>query len=634
MNNKRLNIILVCLIVIFLLIIVRIFFLCVIKKDYYNKQYKIMTNNVVYGELKERGKILDINGNIIVDNKRIKRITYKKNRNNNEINIAKELSKLILIEDDINIKILKDYYVLINGDNLISKEEEEKYKKRKISKEELFNIKLNRVSDLDINNFTRDKKEEAYIYYLMNKGYSYEIKIIKDKNVSEKEYANVCENNIDGIICDYTWERYYPYGQTLRSILGTVSSRTVGIPEDLKDYYDKEEYSNNDRVGISYLEQQYDNILRGTKDKYILNSDNTLTLIEEGKDGKNITLSIDINMQQEIDSIVKEEIVNAKKARNTQYYNSSYLLLSNVYDGSIKVLSAWKYFNNNFKEISNTSIYSSFTLGSVVKGASISVGYKYNIIDIGTKMRDSCIKLNNIPEKCSYKNLGLIDDKSAITNSSNYYQFMIAVKITQNEYRKSMNLNVNKNHFDIYRNMFSSYGLGSYTKIDLPNESLGVIGNTISDDLLLNYSIGQYDTYTPVMLLQYINTIANKGRRLSLKLNNNTKSKLLNKIDLEKKYFDRLNESFRSVYTSGTGKGYFSKEMNVAMKTGTSESFLDGISTITTTTGAFFPYNNPKYSIIMINPNISYVNDNNNYKYPINRIISNKISKKVFEYLK
>ena len=71
-----------------------------------------------------------------------------------------------------------------------------------------------------------------------------------------------------------------------------------------------------------------------------------------------------------------------------------------------------------------------------------------------------------------------------------------------------MKLPVTEEHFNIYRNTFASFGLGSSTGIDLENESTGIKGKTIAADLLLNYSIGQYDTYTPMQLSNYINTIA------------------------------------------------------------------------------------------------------------------------------
>ena len=47
----------------------------------------------------------------------------------------------------------------------------------------------------------------------------------------------------------------------------------------------------------------------------------------------------------------------------------------------------------------------------------------------------------------------------------------------------------------------------------------------------------------------------------------------------------------------------------------------------------FAPYDNPKYSIVVISPNISYNNDNDTYIAPINRYISKNVSKLVFENL-
>ena len=45
----------------------------------------------------------------------------------------------------------------------------------------------------------------------------------------------------------------------------------------------------------------------------------------------------------------------------------------------------------------------------------------------------------------------------------------------------------------------------------------------------------------------------------------------------------------------------------------------------------YAPYDNPKYSIVVISPNISYNNENNNYIAPINRYISKEVSKIIFE---
>ena len=61
--------------------------------------------------------------------------------------------------------------------------------------------------------------------------------------------------------------------------------------------------------------------------------------------------------------------------------------------------------------------------------------------------------------------------------------------------------------------MYASFGLGVKTEIDLPLESLGYSGKSKMPGHLLDFSIGQYDTYTPIQISQYINTIASNGVR-------------------------------------------------------------------------------------------------------------------------
>ena len=83
------------------------------------------------------------------------------------------------------------------------------------------------------------------------------------------------------------------------------------------------------------------------------------------------------------------------------------------------------------------------------------------------------------------------------------------------EYRRGMSLPLVQEAFDKYRNMYHSFGLGVKTEIDLPVESLGY-GATEDKRAgnLLDFVIGQYETYTPIQLSQYISTIANSGARV------------------------------------------------------------------------------------------------------------------------
>ena len=407
-------------------------------------------------------------------------------------------------------------------------------------------------------------------------------------------------------------------------------------------------YSLTDKVGTSYLEKQYEEYLKGKKALYRVNKDNTLTIVENEEKGNDLILGIDIDVQMHVEEIIRNQILAAKARANTEYYKESYAVIGDPNTGRIIAIAGQRllndYKNPSWEDVSLNVVNDSYTVGSVVKGASMTLGYQNNIIDIGTKYRDSCVKLYYVPAKCSFKRLGVLDDVKALANSSNFYQFMIAIGLTGQKYTNNMKLNATEEHFNKYRDTFASYGLGTKTGIDIPDEKIGIIGKTIADDLLLNLSIGQYDTYTPIELLQYINTVSNNGNRMKLSLmdrvvdsNNNillkNDNKIIDKVVMEQKYFDRLKEGMNQVLLNGTGKGHVDIKYNPAGKTGTSESLYDSngdgvgdVMTISSGMVTFFPLNEPKYSMVVISPNVSHNNGKVDYKSQANRLISREIS--------
>ena len=625
-----------CLItIIYLLIISRYLYIAYYKHDYYYEEYLNATNKIVYGLNAPRGRILDRNGKVLVDNIGTNTIVFHKLKNIDTKKIAHLLNTIIPNIKKASIDEQKKYYLTFNEtDSLLTEKEQELYNNRKISQAEVEEIKLARIEPLL--NYTNKEQQEIHLYYLLNKGYIYDSKIIA-KDVSDEICAKINISNISGLTCEYTTKRIYLY-DTLNDILG----RTGNITKENKEYYLAKGYSLNDTVGLSYLEKQYDEYLRGEKAKYLVNEDNSLTLISNSKPGNDIYLSIDIELQLQINEILKKNLNKASNLKNTKYYNSSYVLVSNPNTGEIIASTGLMKVKDDFHDITTNILTSSFTMGSVIKGASHTVGYQNNLIDIGTKINDSCIKLYQVPTKCSYKRLGYIDDITALKTSSNYYQFLTAIKLTGNKYKYNMKLEVEEKDFNTYRDTFAEFGLGSKTGIDLENESLGIKGKTIAPDLLLNLSIGQYDTYTPLQLLNYINTIATNGKRYSLHYLKEVKNKdkiiyeyqpnLLNIV--KNSNFNRIKEGFKEVLYSGTGRGYTDTLYKPAGKTGTSEVVYNkDIITINQTYAMFAPYDNPQYSIVVISPNISYNNDYDNYIAPINRYISKEVSKLVFTSL-
>lgn len=612
--------------------------------SFYEKKLIEKTNIYVNGISAPRGRILDTNGKVLVDNIGVKTIYYNKIKG---IKISEELKIAEFLEDILEVKEasvdeLKKYYLTTNdnGKNLITKEEYRLLEERKLNKDDINKMKLERITD-DLIDYDTKTKRVAHIYYLMNNGYVYGKKEIA-KNVSESEYAKIVESNIPGVTGELSWERVYLYGDTLKNIFGSVGS----ITKEEKDNYLNNGYELTDLVGISYLEKEYEEYLKGKKARYKVNKDYTLSKIEEEEKGNDLVLSIDIDMQERIEEILKDKIKLGKKYGNTEYYKDSYAIVSNPLNGSILAIGGIRLNNDNtFSDISLNTINKSYTIGSAVKGATIGVGYKYNLITPGAYINDSCVKLYFVPEKCSFKRLGKVNDLTSLANSSNYYQYMIAIKLTGNTYKPNMKLNATKEHFDIYRNMLASFGLGVKTEIDLPGEQTGIIGKTIADDLLLNLAIGQYDTYTPVEVMQYINSVAS-GKRMSLSLMKEIRNKdktilkneinVLNNVDLNSESLNRIKEGMRLVLSEGTGKFYVPQGLDFAGKTGTSESFLDtnndgkvDTATISSTFTGFYPAEDPKFSLVVITPNVSHKEGKTDTFY----FGASKITKDIVTYL-
>ncbi len=547
--------------------------------SYYQDRLVFKTQKIVSTDDGLRGNIYDKNGILLVGNKKVYNLAYHYNENEDTFEI------LEFIQNNFNI-----------------------------SKEDFF------------------KK--------VNNSYKYEDIILKD-NLDEKEISLVLNSDVKGLFIKESFDRFYPYKDTLKNVLGSVGP----IQKENKKHYLKKGYKLYEKVGISGLEKEYEEYLKGTNAKYKVNNDNSLTVVSDGKKGSDLYLSIDINLVNEINTIIKEELIKAKKHLNTQYLNDAYVIVGNPKTSEVYSLNGQRYLNDEtFTDISLNNINSAFTMGSVVKGATISVGYKYNLIEKGKKILDGCVKLKNKTEKCSFKKLGYLDDVSALKMSSNYYQFLIAISLLGKRYTPNMDLNATEKEFNIYRDMLSSYGLGIITGIDLPNEKPGLKGNIISDDLLLNLAIGQYDTYTPIELFNYINTLAMKGKRISPSLVNEIKNNdfliyknnhdVVDNVQISNDDFNQIHKGFYEVMNNGTGLGFMNRNLLPAGKTGTSESFIDtnndgkiDTKTLTLTMAGFFPYDDPKVSLIVVCPNTSHNNGKNkDYIYYLTSKISRRIT--------
>lgn len=168
--------------------------------------------------------------------------------------------------------------------------------------------------------------------------------------------------------------------------------------------------------------------------------------------------------------------------------------------------------------------------------------------------------------------------------------------------------------------------------------------------LLLDEAIGQYDTYTPLQVAQYMSTIANGGNRIQPRVVKSVhfptnkeevgpvvkkyEPKVLNTINNSKADIDRVKMGLKMVTsTGGTAAGRFGQH-DVAGKTGTAQTFYYGANrswwgnaTYNLTFGGYYPSSNPKVAFSVVTP---YVSD----KDPVIKTIPSKIVDKYVELQK
>ncbi len=662
-EKRRLFFILGITIFLFSVVFIKFYQVMIYDHNKYSEQLEELSYDIVEGPSAPRGRIYDRNHRIIVDNIAVKTIYYKKNKSistKDEINLAYKVSRHLNLDiQKLEERNQKEFYVKIHPNiaaSKITKKEWDKLDQRKLTNNDIEQLKIDRVTSDELNSMSDDDKKAAYLYYLMNKGYTYDEKTIRTGDVTDEEYAYISENNkeLEGFNTRLDWDRTYPYGETFKSILGSVS--TNGIPKEEKAYYLKNGYSLNDRVGISYIEKQYESYLKGEKSIYKVINSHELKLVKEGKRGNDIVLSIDINLQKQLEDILTEEVTNAKKEVNTEFYDHSSAVIQDPKTGEVLAMASKQIVDGKIIDNTTSILTSPVTPGSIVKGASILVGYNTGNLHIGDYIVDECIKIQGTKEKCSSRTLGRINDISALAMSSNVYQWKTAIKVAGYNYTRNMSLPFNQSAFDIYRKMYHSFGLGVKTEIDLPVESLGYgAKKDYQAGNLLDFVIGQYETYTTIQLSQYINTIANKGTRyqphLLKEVHQATENeelgkiiykqepKALNTVETKAEYMNRVHEGFYAVINSsgGYGRGYMDPIYSPSGKTGTSQSFIDtdndGVidkETISTTFVGFAPSNQPKMSIAVVSPNSSRSDTASSFSSMVTRRITKRATDAYF----
>ena len=671
----RLNILFFAVFVMFSALILRLGIVQIVYGDDYKREIE-RTEDVTVSNSVPRGKIYDRYGKIIVDNQPLYAITYtrtQKTSSEEMLETAEKLSKLIEVETDkVRERDRKDFWILNNPEaakKKITEKEYQQFSAGQLTDDDIYKLQLERITEEEID-YSQSELEVLAIYSKFISGYYLSPQIVKNNDTTYEEVARVNEQieSLPGVDTTTDWERKYTYGNTLKSVLGKVSSSSEGLPSDKTGYYLARGYSRNDRVGTSYLEQQYENLLRGQQEKIrnVTNSAGDIVsteVISEGQRGKDLVLTVDMDLQIATEEIIEKQLREKKAKGGTTYLDRAFVVVTNPNTGEILTMAGKQYAaddNGKMKmnDMALGTFTSSYAMGSSVKGATILTGYQTGAIKPGQVMLDSPMKIKGTPDKKSWKNFGNINDIEALKVSSNVYMFKTAIALGHGNYVPGASLRVDNSAFSTMRKFYNQFGLGVKTGIDLPGEQIGYKGSSKGPGLLMDFSIGQYDTYTPLQLAQYVSTIANGGNRIKPHILKQVREpvdneddtlgpviqevepEVLNTLPMKSSWIERVQEGFRQVTqsTGGTAYSYFGNaDYKPAGKTGTAEAFYDGPKwkkgttqpeTYNITFVSYAPSKNPEIAMSIVVP-WAYQSSSSSHK--MNLEIAKEVYEKYFE---
>ena len=641
----RLNLLFAIVILLFMTIIGRLLYMQVLHKDFYeNKLASASQTRVTMGSV--RGEIYDATGKPLAENT-VKQVVAFTRSNKMTATDLKDISKKLLsyvtvTSPQLTERQIADYYL---ADPAVYRKTVEALPKEKrldtdgnqLSESKLYN---NAAESIDSNQieYTEEEKKAIYIFSQLNAVGNFATGNIQTDALDDTQVALVASasKELPGISISTSWDRKI-LETSLSSIIGSVSSEKSGLPAEEVDTYLKKGYSLNDRVGTSYLEKQYEEVLQGKRTVKEIHIDKhgdieSVKNIEEGSKGKNIKLTIDLSFQDGVDNLLKSYFNSELDNGGAKYSEGVYAVALNPKTGAVLAMSGMKH-NLETGELTPDSlgtVTNVFVPGSVVKAATISSGWENGVLSGNQTLTDQPIVFQGSAPINSWYTVSTgsfpITAVEALEYSSNTYMVQTALGIMGQTYKPNMSVVTNQldSAMGKLRSTFGEYGLGVSTEIDLPDESTGFIPQKFDLANYLTNAFGQFDNYTPMQLAQYVATIANNGVRLAPHIvegiyDNNDKgglgeliqaidTKEINKVNISESDMAILHQGFYQVShgTSPltTGRAFSDgATVSISGKTGTAESYVAGGQKANNTNAvAYAPTENPQIAVAVVFP--------------------------------
>lgn len=520
----RLNILLGIALTLMIALVIQLAFLTIQQGSYYQGEVNRSDETIEKGNV-PRGMFYDSTGRVIVGNKAQAAITFTRGTSVTAASMrqtAIKLSRFLTVDTQrLSERAKAEFYLADDKQSQKVAKQVTKANAKKgatLTPAEVNNLMVNYVLTHHLTDTVDDNA--AMIFQRMSGAYTLSTTFIKESDVSNQELAEIGErlSEFPGVKLGTSWTRQYPEGDAFKALVGTVTNEATGLPENRLHTLLAQGYSQNEPVGNSSLEMDYESILKGSASQTLVttNSDGQVKSSQvkyNGQAGDNIKLTINARFQSEVQKILEDNLPGGD-------VQGAYATVINPYTGGIYAMAGVDRDAATGKKTANPlgNINRGIVMGSVVKPAVLATAFQKGVISANnTVLNDQAIKIAGTPEITSYWNRGgkaiPIDAQTALERSSNTYFVQLGMKIGGQTYSSGSPLALHADAFQTLRNGLAQFGLGTKTGIDITGETAGYRGPTTGEarGKYLYESFGQYDTYTTLQLARYVATIANGG---------------------------------------------------------------------------------------------------------------------------
>lgn len=402
--------------------------------------------------------------------------------------------------------------------------------------------------------------------------------------------------DLDGVMVDEDYKRYYPYS--------TLASKVIG-------------FTGGDNQGIVGLEVMYDDVLMGTDGSIKTLADargieipNVAETRVEPIAGNNLIISIDVNIQQYIEQMAAE-ILEKRNAKRVC------IIVMNPQNGEIYAMTDYPEYNLNdpftLTYTPEEGISNEDALNNMWRNFCINDTYEpgstFKIVTATSAFEEGVLTENDGFYCPGYK---IVEDRKirchkVVGHGSE--TFKEGIMNSCNPVFMEIGARVGANQFYYY---MDKLGLFEKTGVDLPGEANSIFHKleNVGSVELATMSFGQSFQITPLQLMRAVSAVINGGTLVTPHFgvyitdeNNN----IIDRLEYEtvegvvsEETSETMKYLLEAVVSEGTGKNAYIEGYTIGGKTATSEKLPRSSNKYISSFIGFAPADNPQVLTLVL----------------------------------